>query len=87
MDDRTFKYAAIALAILLAFGLGLCTRRIIPDVPAPAPQMQPVFVSAAAELKHKRLLKKHGLDLQVAVILEDPLGRYYIRDGRRYKFQ
>ena len=85
--DEELKYVALILASSLVVSLGLYARRSVPEAPIPAPAPQTAFVTAAEALEHKRLLKKHGLDREIAVILEDPLGRYYIREGRRYKFQ
>ncbi len=48
---------------------------------------RPTSLSPEERQEHYRLLRKHGLLHDVAIIYEDQLGRYYIRGGRRIKFQ
>ncbi|MBN2251067.1 MAG: hypothetical protein JW724_03215 [Candidatus Altiarchaeota archaeon] len=40
----------------------------------------------ADKVEFNRLLVKHGLNCDVAVIYRDPLGPYFIRDGKRCRF-
>ncbi len=75
----------LILVVWLLSGAAFCTFQ---PAPLPAePEPRPVFASAADQQEHYRLLKKHGLTGEVAVILRDPLGDYYIRNGRRYAFR
>lgn len=84
--DRGFLYyLAAVIVLLLVFALGWCSRRALPE--APAPETRQVFISVAAEREYKRLLAKHGLNHNVSIIYEDHLGKYFIRDGERCAFR
>ncbi len=86
MELTFIDKCALILGLCLAAGAGYCAFN--PGRQLEAPPVRPaVFVTAAAEQAHRRLLKKHGLKGEVAVLCRDVLGWYYIRNGRRYKFQ
>jgi len=78
-----FGLGAFMGGVIMILVLGCCiVARDADDRPPRAP-----FSTEAEAGEHKRLLEKHGLEREISVILEDPLGQYYIRNGRRYKFQ
>ena len=45
------------------------------------------FDSEEERAEHLRLLRKHGLQYDVAFIYEDRIGKYFIRDGKRCAFK
>ncbi len=85
----TYRIAGIiTAAIVYAIVVLLVFAWLQANSPDPATEERPaVFRTVAEGMRHKRLLAKQGLAHDVAVILEDPLGRYFIRDGRRCAFR
>lgn len=78
---------AVAVVFLLLYTLFCLWWFLVISARVEEPADRPAFSTAAAEQEHLRLLKKHGLEGDVAVVCRDVLGEYYIRNGRRYKFQ
>lgn len=84
--DRWLARLARVSAVLLA--IALVGYVFVLFLPATAdPYDRPVFVTEADRAEHYRLLKKHGLQYDVAVIYKDRLGWYFIRDGQRCAFK
>lgn len=86
--DRWIGRIVNVLAIIvLGLMLGYAWRLFQEPVPHYDPPDRPSFKSEADRQEHFRLLRKHGLEHQVAIIYEDHLGRYFIRGNQRCAFK
>lgn len=77
-------FIKIFFFFLLGIALGY-DWRIWQERPAIADSR--TFQTEGERREHYRLLKKHGLDGDISIIYSDPLGHYYIRDGKRCAFK
>ena len=84
MTTRFLEWVTIAacLVAILYFGLGAL-------VPAPEPAKTGAAVYEPwGEKEYHRLLRKHGLHKQIAVLQTDWQGNtFYVRDGEKIKFR
>lgn len=74
---------AALLSLLLLWSFWFLFVRPLHYLPA-AP---PAFQNDEERREFHRLLRKHGMDRQIAVIHEDRQGWYFVRDGRRCAFR
>ena len=77
---KHFVKYLVVLIIGIVIGLGQCS------VLAPQKDNSPIMRDSEKKA-HKRLLIKHGLAWDVAVIHRDMVGQYFIRDGKRCEFK
>ena len=76
-------WLVIVIIIALTCLFTWCSSR----TSAPQVDERPVFQTVSARQDYYRLLNKHGLAHDVAVVFQDPLGKYFIRNGKRCPFK